>query len=138
MPLHRTFQFVSARSCLHVEYGIESMQLEEVAMRFARRWAWPTVANALEVVLPLTSTIVAILILRYALRQIGRFRRNVPDEPVCPCAHWGIRVISYERKRLGSFWRVSPRQFGGEISPIAGVLFRNYPAFRECGRLNSE
>src|ERR1019366_1909981 len=102
MPLHRTFQFVSARSCLHVEYCNESMQLEEVAMRFARRWAWPTVANALEVVLPLTSTIVEILILGHTLRQCGGFWRNVPDEPVCPCAHWGIRVIRYERKRLSS------------------------------------
>jgi hypothetical protein len=45
-PIHSTFQFQSTGSCLQVQRNVESIQFEEVSMRFAGRWAWAAIADA--------------------------------------------------------------------------------------------
>src|SRR5262245_24466313 len=79
VTIHGSLEIALARPTLQIHRRIQRVQLEEVAMRFARRWARSTVAAFLEVVHTLQHGASQV---RRALSDSSRISRHVVDDPV--------------------------------------------------------
>jgi hypothetical protein len=102
VPLHRTQQILPGHSRLQFKKGVERVNPEVVAMRFARRRTRPAVPQPVEIVQALFGSARQILRPGRVLRQFGRGGRQVEEDPMKPSASGRVGVVSDERK---TFWR---------------------------------
>jgi hypothetical protein len=106
----------------HVELGVESVEGEDIAMRFAGWRAGAAVANLAEVAFALPGAVRKLSLLRDACRKFGCRCGEVVEHPVGEGAAWCVRIRDGEGDGLGSVRSCLPGQGRRLVFSIAGEL----------------
>src|SRR6516162_2226983 len=118
--------------------GVERVELEEIAMRLARRRARTVVASFLEIVKALARTIRGLRSFREILRKCAEAWQEVIGDPVDPVAYGGVGVVDDQRERFCTRGRIVPGERGRNVLAFAGELFRDFLAGSEVGAFELE
>src|SRR5260370_10195822 len=100
MAFHSALDVGLRRARFKVEFCIESIQLEEIAMRLARRRTRAAITDLAEIDPALARSAGKLLLLRDSFGKFSCGRRKVVEHPVHPPACRCIGSIHNERKTL--------------------------------------
>jgi len=103
-----------------VEFGIESVQLEEVTMRLAGRRAGAAVPNFVEVVIALARVVGELLPVGNVFRKFVGVEREVIEDPVDPGARGSVRIVHDEGEGLRIGGSAGPGELGRDVGAVAG------------------
>jgi len=120
------------------DFGVESVEGEEVAVRLAGRRTGACVADAVEVVRALAGAAVEGGIGRDADGKAGGLGGKIPEEPVGEAAGRSVRVFDDDGEGLGSGGSSSPDEFGRLVGAVAGVGAGNLGCVLEGGGTQGE
>jgi hypothetical protein len=114
-----------------VESCVESIELEEIAMRLASRRAGAPVAGLVKVVAALVRAVGELLPISGVFREFAGVGRQIVKDPVDPSADGRIGIVHDEREGLRSGGRIGPVELGRNVGAIAGELLGNRFARRK-------
>src|SRR6266849_717259 len=139
----RRGEHVAFHSSLHIlflctglerQWGVQCVQLEEVAVGRSRWWTGATVARATEVVAPLARpTQVERFDLGDVFRELGDGRRQIVQHPVDPGTGGSVGIIDDEGEPSRPRRRAAPAERRGHVYAVARVLGRDGGPLSERG-----
>ena len=97
---HGAFDVGLGGVSLEVQFRIERVQLEKIAVRLAGRRARSPVTDFAEIISALAGPTRKLLLLRDSLRKLSGIRGQVEEHPVHPRAHGSVRIVHDERQAL--------------------------------------
>src|SRR6266852_3105051 len=95
-------------SGFEVEFCIEGIQLEEIAVGLARRRARAPITDFAEIVASLPRTARKLLLFRDSFGKFSRVRRKVVEHPMHPGAHGRVGIVHDESEALCLCRRLGP------------------------------
>ena len=129
--MHGAFDVGLDGAGLEVKFRIEGVELEEIAMRLARRRTGTTVAKFVEIVTALVGAVGELLPVGYVFRELASADRQVVEYPMDPSAGGGVRIVHDEREGLRGGGRIFPGELGRNVKAVAGECLGDRLAGRE-------
>src|SRR6516162_4466737 len=93
MILHRALNIFLGRTRRKIQFCVQCIKLEKVAVRLTRRRARSSVAGISEIGLTLTRSVREIFVLWNSLGQRTHFGRQIEGNPVYPASHRGVGIV---------------------------------------------
>jgi HAMP domain-containing protein len=124
VALHGALEIFFGGAGLEIHFGVEGIELEEVAMELAAGRARATITNLVEVVGALARAVGGLRGLGKILRQRTQCGRHVKHYPMNPGSDRGVGIVRNQRETLRGVRRGLPLKRGRKIAAIAGERFR--------------
>src|SRR6266581_2977059 len=118
VALHGALDVGFGGASFQIQFRIERVELEKIAVRLAGRRARPAVTDFAEIIAALTRAIRKLLLLRDSLRKLSGVRGQVEEHPVDPRAHGSVGIVHDEREALRLCRRIIPGELGRNVRPI--------------------
>src|SRR5437667_6379530 len=125
VALHGAFDVGLRRAGVQAEFRVEGIQLEEIAMRLARRRARTAIASFAEIIPALARSARKLILLRHSFRKFSRIRRKIVEHPVDPGSCGSVGIVHDQRKGLGIYRRIIPFQLRRNVRAVTSKFFRD-------------
>src|SRR5437016_7578371 len=100
MPLHCAHKLIARRFAGDIHIRIEREQLEEIAVRLARRWTGTGITHLARAILTLPSAVWQHIFFRNILRKPALGSRDIIDDPMDKRPMRRVRIFPDERAAL--------------------------------------
>src|SRR5207237_1339154 len=121
-------------ACFQIQYRIQRINSEVIAVRFAGRRGGAAVADLAEVVLSLFRSIGERFLGRHPFRQLVRISRQIEEHPMHP---WllarSVGVVADQGITLRVRGGAAPAQRWRNVLAVAGVRLGNRSSFPKSG-----
>src|SRR6266581_6245545 len=135
VALHGALDIGFGGSGFQIEFRIEGVEFEEIAMWLAGRWAWTAVSDFAEIVAALAGAVRKLILLRDSLGKFLRVRREVKQNPVHPGAYRRVGIVHDECEALRLCRWFIPSELRRDVRAVAcKPLWDRFPGRKSRAR----
>src|SRR5215469_16875655 len=125
VALHGAFYVGFRGAGFQIQFCVERIQLEEIAVRIPGRRARSAMPDFAEVVAALPRAIRELVLLWNTFRELSGICRQIEQHPMYPGACGSVRIVHDERKALCLSRRLGPTKRRRGVWSVAGKFLRN-------------